>query len=96
MAKGADSKEKVKQQILEMFNGSFINDKEIRIPMVENGEQIEIKIVITCAKEVIGGGQAIAVPEATVTAFPISQAPAKVEVTQEEKERLKNLLAQMF
>ena len=33
MAKGADSKEKVKQKILEIFEGSFVNDKEIRIPL---------------------------------------------------------------
>ena len=98
MAKGADSKEKVKQKILEIFEGSFVNDKEIRIPMVENGESLEIKVTLTCAKDVIGGGNSEAsVPaEATASAFPTPAAPAKVEVTDEEKQRLKNLLAQMF
>lgn len=96
MAKGADSKEKVKQKILEIFEGSFVNDKEIRIPMVENGENLEIKVTLTCAKDVIGGGEASVPAEATASAFPTPAAPAKVEVTDEEKQRLKNLLAQMF
>ena len=98
MAKGADSKEKVKQKILEMFEGSFINDKEIRVPMVENGETLEIKVTLTCAKDVIGSGSVVSAPaEATASAFPTPAAPApKPEVTDEEKQRLKNLLAQMF
>lgn len=97
MAKGAESKEKVKQKILEVFEGSFVNDKEIRIPMSENGEALELKIVITCAKDVIGGGIAPVSEEATVSAFPTPAAPAqKVEVTDEEKQRLKELVAKMF
>ena len=66
--------------------------------MVENGENLEIKVTLTCAKEVIGGGSvASASAEATASAFPTPAAPAtKTEVTDEEKQRLKNLLAQMF
>lgn len=98
MVKGAESKEKVKQKILEVFEGSFVNDKEIRIPMSENGEALEVKITLTCAKDVIGGGSAAPAPvEATASAFPTPAAPAaKPEVTDEEKQRLKSLLAQMF
>ena len=97
MAKGAISKDKVKDKILEVFEGSFINDKEIRIPFVENGEQIEIKVALTCAKDVIGGGVAPVNEEATVSAFPAPAAPAqKVEATDEEKQRLKELVAKMF
>ena len=97
MAKGAISKDKVKEKILEVFEGSFVNDKEIRIPFVENGEQIEIKVTLTCAKDVIGGGTATASVEATASAFPTPAAPAqKVEATDEEKQRLKELVAKMF
>ena len=64
--------------------------------MVENGENLEIKVTLTCAKDVIGGGEASVPAEATASAFPTPAAPAKVEVTDEEKQRLKNLLAQMF
>lgn len=91
-ARGAEEKQIVFNKILETFKGSFVNDKEIRIPM----NDVELKIVITCAKDVIGGGEASVPAEATASAFPTSAAPAKVEVTDEEKQRLKNLLAQMF
>ncbi len=92
--RGAEEKQIVFNKILETFKGSFVNDKEIRIPM----NDVEIKIVITCAKEVIGGGSVASTPvEATASAFPTPTAPAtKTEVTDEEKQRLKNLLAQMF
>ena len=98
MAKGTLSKDKVKEKILEVFEGSFINDKEIRIPFVENGEPIEIKVTLTCAKEVIGAGTPVSTSvEATVSAFPTPAAPAqKVEATEEEKQRLKELVARMF
>ena len=33
-AKGTESKAKITEKILEVFNNSFINDKEIRIPMI--------------------------------------------------------------
>ena len=56
MAKGQSSKEIITKKILETFEGSFINEKEIRIPIVENGEPIEIKVALTCAKVNIGGG----------------------------------------
>ena len=36
-AKGSQSKEIITQKILEVFAGAFVNDKEIRIPMLEDG-----------------------------------------------------------
>lgn len=98
MAKGALSKDKVKEKILEVFEGAFVNDKEIRIPFVENGEPIEIKVALTCAKEVVGAGTVTSTSvETTASAFPAPAAPAqKVEATDEEKQRLKELVAKMF
>ena len=56
-ARGTISKEIITKKILETFEGSFIVDgKEIRIPIVENGEAIEIKVALTCAKVNVGGG----------------------------------------
>ena len=49
-ARGAWSKEQVWNKILETFPGSFVNEKEIRIPMIENGDRIEIKVTLTAAK----------------------------------------------
>ena len=37
-ARGTESKTKITEKILNTFEGSFLNDKEIRIPMNENGE----------------------------------------------------------
>lgn len=58
MARGSQSKEIITKKILETFEGSFINEKEIRIPIEENGEVIEIKCVLTAAKVNIGGENA--------------------------------------
>ena len=54
-ARGAWSKEQVWNKILETFPGSFVNEKEIRIPMIENGDRIEIKVTLTAAKTNVGG-----------------------------------------
>ncbi|AXF52277.1 MAG: hypothetical protein [Caudoviricetes sp.] len=51
MARGAASKEVITKKILETFESSFINGKEIRVPMMENGELLQIKIQLTCAKD---------------------------------------------
>lgn len=50
MARGQISKEKVIKKILETFPGSFVYDKEVRIPYQEEGEEIQLKCTLTCAK----------------------------------------------
>jgi len=87
-ARGSIVKDEITKKILNVFEGSFLNDKEIRIPMLENGELIEVKVVLTAAKTNIGGG-----------AGPVQQAsevPAdnkqNYEVTPEEKKEVKTLL----
>lgn len=50
-ARGAVSKEIITKLILKMFPESFSPDgKELRIPVMENGEEIQIKIALTAAK----------------------------------------------
>ena len=97
MAKGAESKTKIQKQILEAFPGSFLyNDgKEIRVPMVEGGEQVQIKIALTCAKEnvEIGADNAIPgdFPAPKMTApTPVNTAP--VQPSTEEKQKVADLL----
>lgn len=58
MARGAESKANVMAKILETFDGAFEYGKELRIPMDENGERVEIKVTLTCAKVNVGGGDA--------------------------------------
>ena len=59
MARGSTSKEIITAKILSMFEGSFINGKEIRLPMMEDGSPIEIKVTLTAAKDIVGGGASI-------------------------------------
>ena len=91
-ARGAWSKEQVTNKILETFTGAFINDKEIRVPMIENGERVEIKITLTCAKINVGGETAEpAQEEESAVSAPTEILPP----SEEEKEQVKNLLAKL-
>lgn len=55
-AKGTEAKNFITQTILQTFEGSFIyGGKEIRVPYSEDGNRVEIKITLTCAKENVGG-----------------------------------------
>lgn len=58
MAKGQEAKSIISKKILETFEGAFLyNDgKEIRIPIKENGENIQIKVTLTAAKENVSIG----------------------------------------
>lgn len=62
MAKGALSKEIVMKKILETFPGAFVYDKELRIPMIEGGEEVQIKVALTCAKTNVEMGGDTATP----------------------------------
>ena len=55
MARGAEAKQIITDKILQTFEGAFIYGKEIRVPLQENGERVEIKVTLTCAKENVGG-----------------------------------------
>ena len=89
MARGSVAKEQITSKILEMFDGAFVYGKELRIPVEENGEEVQIKVALTCAKvnvENEGGGAVSAVASEPV-------APAqKVEVTEEEKQNVQKLM----
>ena len=96
MAKGAESKSKISEKLLATFPGSFINGKEIRIPMMEDGNLIEIKVTLTAAKDVIGGAAASDAVEASSTAGEVSStdgAPLPTEPTDEEKQKVADLLS---
>lgn len=97
MAKGAESKAIITKKILETFEGSFLynDNKEIRIPLVEGGELIQIKVALTCAKENVSIGADTAIPGD----FPPPKNQPVTEVrtepvapTEEEKENVKRLL----
>ena len=97
MAKGQITKDIITEKILETFKGSFKYDKEIRIPYIENGEEIQIKCVLTCAKtnDDVGGENAIPGETQTILSEDKTQVTNKetVEITQEEKNNVSKMLA---
>ena len=97
--KGAQAKADITKKILEYFPGSFVYEKEIRIPYVEDGAYGQIKLTLTAAKTMVAGGEDIALPGgAGETENKNDDAPIKTnekvpqEPTAEEKERLAMLL----
>ena len=94
-ARGAVAKEMAMNKILQTFPGSFKYDKEIRIPMVENGETIQLKVTLTAAKTNVDNGGDVALPGEVVSSTPITPAPAEktpVEPTVAEKQNVASLL----
>ena len=104
-ARGAEAKEKVMQNILATFPGAFKYDKEIRIPMMENGEELQIKVTLTAAKNMVAAGGDTAIPGAKameITSQNTAQSYAKIgdtsigyepaKATAEEKKNVANLI----
>lgn len=97
MARGAEAKAIVTKKILSTFEGSFLyNDgKEIRIPMGENGETVQIKVALTCAKENVSVGADVALPgddfPAPVNAPVTPAAPKVVAPSADEKQKVADL-----
>lgn len=103
-AKGSVSKEQITAQILAAFQGSFTYDKEIRIPIMENGELLQIKCVLTCAKVNVENGGDTAVPGTTATVSTNQTAPSTVSTgfmnppvapSAEEKQAVADLVSKL-
>ena len=100
MAKGTVSKTQITNKILELFPGSFTYDKEIRIPIIEDGEEIQIKVTLTCAKTNVEQNGDIAVPGLKVAeddnkinfVDKIAEENKVTGPTQEEKDNIKRLM----
>ena len=96
--KGAQSKEIITQKILETFQNSFRYEKEIRIPIMEDGQLIQIKCTLTAAKTNVENGEDVAVPgEVKVENAEVADstpAPSGFmnEPTEEEKANVESLL----
>ena len=98
--KGAQAKEEITKKILEVFPSAFQYDKEIRIPWVEDGDQVQIKLTLTAAKVMVSAGGDAAVPggaaeevaAASVQATFDAPKIASIETSAAEKENLSKLL----
>lgn len=110
MAKGQAAKQEAFAKMLEMFPDSFLynDNKELRINTTEDGNDIQLKVVITCAKTPVSEGEENAIPGAS---FPEPKATTKtnivglsadgavteqvVEATEDEKQKISNLMAEL-
>jgi hypothetical protein len=57
--KGTQAKAEILAKLQEIYPDAFLVDKVLRIPMIEDGQTVEIKITLTAAKDVLGGAKKI-------------------------------------
>ena len=89
--KGAIAKQEVLTKLKEIFPDAFEYGKEFRIPMMEDGQRVEIKIALTCAKTNVGGdGDSVE----SVGEVPAST-PTSIEPTEEEKQNIADLMSKL-
>ena len=95
--KGTILKKEITDRILEIFPGSFLyNDgKEIRIPGMEEGQLIQVKVALTCAKTNVEQDGENALPGELSAGIPENKVQTTVEVSQEEKDNVKKLMASL-
>ena len=101
-ARGSESKNIITAKLLETFAGSFIYDKNIIIPMVENGESLQIRIALTCAKTNVSTEDSTPVEFKTTPAANANNelnfedtpapSPAEINATPEEKANIARLV----
>lgn len=92
-ARGAEAKQIITNKILQTFEGAFIYGKEIRVPLQENGERVEIKVTLTCAKENVGGDSAFAEPQSETSQSAQASVPAAP--TEQEKANIADLMSRL-
>lgn len=92
-ARGTEAKEKITSKILSTFEGSFMDGKVLRIPMIEQGEEVQIKVTLTAAKDLVEHESGPAAP----AALDFGDAPTAAEtptpdLTEEEQQNVANLV----
>lgn len=105
MAKGQAAKQEIMATILSTFADSFMYNggKEVRINTSENGEPVQIKVVLTAAKTAVSPEDENAMPGAkdsfpevaASAAQPASKPPMEATATAAEKEAISNLMAEL-
>lgn len=96
--RGTEAKEYITYKIINSFEGSFINGKEIRIPYMENGEEVQIKLTLTAAKENVPHDGTINVPTASNDNKKVMNTfmdSSTVVVTEEEKNNIDKLIKEL-
>ena len=94
-AKGSILKQEIIKKLLEVFPGSFLyNDgKEVRICGNENGEDLQVKVTLTCAKENVAAGSDVDFPSLTNIKENLNNAEVvPAQPTKEEKDNVRRLM----
>ena len=100
MAKGQAAKQEAFAKMLEMFPDSFLynDNKELRINTTEDGNDIQLKITITCAKENVNAESENAIPGAAEAPVEKSLNETQVspaeppQMTEAERQNVENLM----
>ena len=93
MARGANEKVVVFNKIMETFDGAFSPDgKIIRVPIDMGDGIVEIKVTLTAAKDVLGGGDASI--ETSEVQTPASTFATSAP-TEEEKANISDLMQKL-
>ena len=98
MAKGNQLKKEILDKMLKVFPNSFLynNGKELRICGQEDGNEIQVKVTLTAAKENVYSGQDNATPGETAINFENNEntivEQKTIQPTQEEKDNVKKLM----
>lgn len=96
-ARGTIGKQEIFDKLKEVFPNAFMADAKImRIPIMEDGEVVEIKVQLTAAKDILGSGDTPASPAAAASKENESMEMVDIEPTEEEKETIKAFLGNMF
>lgn len=94
--KGSILKKEITDKILATFEGSFLyNDgKEIRIPGVEDGQELQVKVALTCAKTPVtpDGENALPGEDIVASTSVASVSTVMAETTQEEKDNIRKMM----
>lgn len=102
--KGSESKSIVTKKILEIFPDAFLynNDKEIRIPFKEQGDQVEIKVVLSCAKTPVREAAVYdwSTNSSTTTSnesisAPVSAPQPQTQISEEDRRKVAELMAKL-
>ena len=86
--RGSQAKAEILTKLQEIYPNAFLIDKVLRIPMIEDGQTVEIKITLVAAKDVLGGSMSDVVdlrqktPAVEMSNIPIAES---IRPTEEEK-----------
>lgn len=86
MIKGQKVKQEIFAKIRELFPNSFMDNKDLRINMIEDGELVQIKLTLTASKTIVQNSTPTPVETATTDGGNVT-AP-----TAEEKARVESMI----